>query len=121
MGWFTNKQKRLEMMQGIRATSKSSLKLQCLFCCKGDLKEAKELYNFFAEDLEDLPDNDPVPQTWQQNTAQTVNSLMAWLKENQGTLTQAYSFVQSIIANKGTLPALTAAEETVEALPNINE
>jgi hypothetical protein len=47
--------------QGLRATSKSSLKLQCLFCAKGDLKEAKELYDFFASDMPDLPDYDPVP------------------------------------------------------------
>ena len=56
--------------QGLRATSKSSLKLQCLFCAKGDLKEAKELYDFFASDMPDLPDQDPVPLTWQQNTAE---------------------------------------------------
>ena len=40
MKWFTNRKKRLEMMQGIRPTSKATLKLQCLFCCKGDIDEA---------------------------------------------------------------------------------
>ena len=42
--------------QGLRATSKSSLKLQCLFCAKGDLKEAKELYDFFASDATSVLD-----------------------------------------------------------------
>ena len=52
------------VQQGLRATSKSSLKLQCLFCAKGDLKEAKELYDFFASDMPDLPDQDPVPSAY---------------------------------------------------------
>ena len=107
------------VQQGLRATSKSSLKLQCLFCAKGDLKEAKELYDFFAADMPDLPDQDPVPLTWQQNTAQTINSIMAWMKENSGTIQQAYSMVQQIIANKGALPIAPEAP-AAEPLPPIN-
>lgn len=98
------------------------MKQQCLLISKGNLKDAKELYDFFADDLKNLPDNDPTPLTWQQNTANTVNSVMAWLKDNQDTLAQGYSFIQSIVANRGILPAVeTAAEETAEALPPINE
>ena len=102
--------------QGLKATSKSSLKLQCLFCAKGDLKEAKELYDFFAADMPNLP----VPLTWQQNTAQTINGIMDWLKNNGPTIQQAYQYVQQIIANKGVLPPITP-EAPVEPLPPINE
>jgi hypothetical protein len=121
MKWFTNKKKRrLEMVQqGLRATSKSSLKLQCLFCAKCDLKEAKELYDFLASDMPDLPDQDPIPPTWQQNTANAVNGIIAWVKENGPTIQQAYQYVQQIIANKGVLPPVTP-EEPVEPLPPIN-
>ena len=108
------------VQQGLRATSKSSLKLQCLYCAKGDLKEAKELYDFLVSDMPDLPDFDPVPLTWQQNTAQTVNGIMGWLKENQGTLAQAYDFVQGIIKNHGIPPATPPAAPSVE-LPPINQ
>lgn len=108
------------VQQGIRATSKSSLKLQCLFCAKGDLKEAKELYDFFAGDMPDLPDYDPVPPTWQQNTAQTINGIMDWIKENQGTLAQTYDFLQGIIKNRGIPPATPSVAPTVE-LPPINQ
>ena len=101
--------------QGLRATSKSSLKLQCLFCAKGDLKEAKELYDFFAADMPDLPDQDPVPPTWQ-----TINGIMAWMKENGPTIQQAYQYVQQIIANKGVLPVAPEAP-AAEALPDINQ
>jgi hypothetical protein len=116
---YGKRKRRMQMVQqGIRATSKSSLKLQCLFCAKGDLKEAKELYDFFASDMPDLPDHDPVPLTWQQNTAQTVNGIMGWLKENQGTLAQAYDFIQGIIKKRG---AAAAAAEVVAPLPPINQ
>lgn len=107
------------MQQGLRATSKSSLKLQCLFCAKGDLKEAKELYDFFAADMPGLPDTDPVPPTWQQSTAQTVNGVMAWMKENGPAIQQAYQYLQQLIANRGVLPAVPEAEP--EPLPPINE
>jgi hypothetical protein len=121
MLWFNKeeKEKRLAMLQAITPTSKTSLKRQCLYAAKGNLKEAKELYEFFAEDLKDLPDNDPVPPTWQQNTANTLNGIMAWFKENQGTLSQGVEFVRYAIANKG-IPPITPVEPAA-ALPSINE
>ena len=101
------------LQQGIMATSKSSLKLQCLFCAKGDLKEAKELYDFFAEDT-NLPDHDPIPPTWVDNTKETVNGLMTWFKENQDTIAQGYEFIRNVIQKRTPI-------EPTEALPNINE
>lgn len=121
---YGKKKRRMQMVQqGLRATSKSSLKLQCLFCAKGDLKEAKELYDFFAGDMPDLPDQDPVPLTWQQHTAQTVNGIMGWLKENQGTLAQAYDFIEGIIKRRGVVETAADATGTVAAasLPPINQ
>lgn len=109
--------------QGIAATSKNSLKWQCLYCAKGDLKEAKELYEFLAADMPGLPDFDPVPPTWQQSTAQTLNGLMGWFRENQGTLAQAYDFIHGLIKNRGALPDLPPAGEGTQApvLPPINK
>ena len=104
------------MLKGLTATSKSSLKLQCLFAAKGDLKEAKELYEFFASDLNDLPDHDPVQPTWVDNTKEAVTGLFSWLKENQETLAQSYDFVRGIMG-KGVPPAAPTPIE----LPPINE
>ena len=120
MIWFTNKKKRLEMIQAIRPTSKATLKMQCLMVCKGDIDEAMKLYDYFAKDMPDLPDYDPAPVTWQQNTAQTVNGIMGWLRENSGTLQQAYQFVQQVIANKGILPPIAPEAPEAEPLPPIN-
>ena len=107
------------MISAIRPTSKATLKMQCMMVCKGNIDEALKLYDFFAKDMPDLPDFDPVPLTWQQNTAQTVNGIMAWLKENSGTIQQAYSMVQQIIANKGVLP-IAPEPPAAEPLPPIN-
>lgn len=106
------------MISAIRPTSKASLKMQCLVIGK-TVEEADKLYNYFAKDIPDLPDFDPVPPTWQQNTAQTINSIMAWMKENGGTIQQAYSMVQQIIANKGVLP-ITPEPPAAEPLQDIN-
>lgn len=95
--------------------------MQCLFCAKGNLKEAKELYDFFASDMTELPEQDPVPPTWQENTAQAINGVMGWMKENQGTLAQAYDFLMSIVRRN---PAsITAAHNstTNTPLPPINQ
>ena len=117
MDWFgRQKKRRLNMaQQGIMATSKTSLKMQCLFCAKGDLKEAKELYDFLAADMPNLPETDPIPPTWVDNTKNTVNGLMSWFKENQDTLAQGYDFIQSVIQKR------KATVVDNPPLPNINE
>ncbi len=107
------------MVQAIRPTSKATLKMQCLFACKGDIDEAAKLYDYFAKDMPELPDYDPVQPTWIDNTKQTVNGLMGWLKENQDTLAQGYDFIRSVI-QKRELPAVGETTGTVAPLPEIN-
>ena len=105
--------------QGIRATSKTSLKIQCLFAAKGDLKEAKELYDFLASDMADLPDYDPVPPTWVDNTKDIVNGLMSWVRENQDTLAQGYDFINTLVSRRG--GGVPTVAPTQEPLTMINE
>ena len=119
MKWFTNKQKQLEMIQAIRPTSKATLKMQCLFACKGDIAESTKLYDYFAKDMPELPDYDPVQPTWIDNTKETVSGLMGWLKENQDTLAQGYEFIRGIVQNRS-LPPITP-EAPAAPLPPINE
>ena len=118
MKWFTNK-KKLEMVQAIRPTSKATLKIQCLFACKGDIDEAAKLYEYFSKDMPELPDFDPVQPTWMDNTKETVNGLMSWIGENKDTLAQAYNFIQSVVQNRS-LPPITPTE-TAAPLPPIND
>ena len=117
MIWFNSedKRRRMEFIQTFRPTSKIQLKQVCNWYHKGDLKKAKEMYDFYADGL-DLPDNDPVPPTW----IDQAKSFMGWAKENQNELAQAYEFVRSIVANKGKLPSV-GIEPVGEALPPINE
>ena len=117
MLWFTNKKKRLEMIQGLRPTSKATLKMQCLMVCKGNIDEAMKLYDYFAKDMPELPDYDPIQPTWMDNTKVTVNGLMAWFKENQDTLAQGYEFIRGIITRRE-LPQVTP--DVSEPLPDIN-
>ena len=122
MKWFNNNKKRLEMIQGIRPTSKASLKLQCLFATKGDIDEAKKLYDFFADDIQSLPDYDPAPTTWVDTTKQAATDIFSWFKDNQNTIATGYEMVRQMTGNR--LPPLTlpTAEPEVpaEPLPPIN-
>lgn len=103
-------------MHAIRPTSKATLKLQCLFVCKGDIAEAAKLYDYFAADMPELPDYDPVQPTWMDNTKDAANGIIGWLKENQDTLAQGYEFINNIIKRRGITPTAT----TNEPLPPIN-
>ena len=116
MIWNSRKQKRLEMIQAIRPTSKAALKLQCLWVNRGNVEEADKLYEYFAKDLPDLPDYDPVQPTWQESTKDTVNGLMSWIKDNKETLAEGIEFARGIF---GKAPVLPAAEPT--PLPPIND
>ena len=113
---FGRKKWKLAMIQGIRPTSKAALKHQCLIISKGDVKHAKELYDYYMEGLEDLPMFDPIAPTWQESTKDTVNGIMEWFKENQETLANCYEFIRSVI-EKRRIPTATA-EAT--PLPQIN-
>lgn len=106
-----------EMLQNVQPTSKAALKFQCLYIC-GNIKEAKELYDFFAEDISTLPDFDPVQPTFADNAKSTMNGMLAWFKDNQDTLTQGISFIQNLITNRGVSPTVGVA---TEALPPIDE
>lgn len=111
------------MLQAIRPTSKSTLKMQCLFACKGDIDEANKLYDYFAKDMPELPDYDPVPPTWVDNTKDVANGIVGWLGNNKDTLMQGYEMIRAMTGNR--LPPLTmtppVAEPAVEPLPPINE
>ena len=124
MKWFKNKKRQLEMIQALRPTSKATLKMQCLIICKADIEEANKLYDFFAKDMPDLPDYDPAPQTWVDNTKDMANGIMGWIKENQSTLVQGYDFIRTVIAKRGQLPELPVGDGSAAAatpLPPINE
>ncbi len=113
------------MIRGIQPTSKATLKLQCLFATKGDIDEAKKLYDFFADDIPSLPDYDPAPQTWVDTTKQTATDFFSWIKDNQNAIATGYEMVRQMTGNRLpplTLPvAETPAAEPVVELPEINK
>ena len=121
MFWNTDqKKKTMEFIQSYVPTSKAQLLQVSMFLSGGDINKAQEYFDFYSKNLS-LPDFDPVAPTWQQNTANTVNGIMDWLKNNQDTLVQGYQFVQTIIENRGVLPALSTAAAAEEAIAPINE
>lgn len=96
--------------------------MQCLFATKGDVDEAGKLYEYFAKDMPDLPDYDPVPPTWVDNTKDIANSIVSWLGSNKDTLAQGYEILRSITGNR--LPPLSGIAEPptpAQPLPPINE
>ena len=114
--FFSNKKERLQMLQQLQFTSKASLKQQCLHITGGNIKETKELYEFLVEDMPDLPATDPIPPTWQENTKNTVNGILSWVQQNQGTIAQGIDYLRGLFAKNATV----VEEEAAEALEPIN-
>ena len=113
----------MSMLSSYRPTSKSSLKLFCLTSTKGNVAQASELYDFMTRDIETLPDFDPVPPTWVDNTKQAVGGIFDFVRENKDGIAQVYDIVRGVLASRGkNLPPIgdTAAEAVAESLPPIN-
>lgn len=122
MKWFNGKHRQLEMIQALRPTSKATLKMQCLIICKADIDEANKLYDFFAKDMPDLPEFDPAPTTWVDNTKDVAGGIVRWIGENRDSLAQGYEIIRAMTGNRLpplSLPAETAAG-TEAPLPPIN-
>lgn len=119
--WFNSKDKRerMEFIQNFRPTSKAQLLQVAMWYHKGDTEKAQQMVDFYTKNM-DLPDFDPAPPTWQENTKNTINGFMGWIKENQDTLAQGYQFIQEVVARRG-LPPITTPTEPVNPLPSINE
>jgi hypothetical protein len=118
--WNKEKKKRMEFIQSYIPTSKAQLIQVAMWYHKGDVQKAQEMVDFYTKNMK-LPDFDPVPPTFMQQMKDSATGLYAFLKENQSDIVQGWQFVQSVIKNKGVIPAGEAADTVTEALPPINE
>ena len=80
----------------IDPSSKMALRMTCLEQAKGDVKKARELYDYLSEGMESMPEY-PLPKpTLMQQAQQTFGGIFGWVKENQNDLMQAWNFVQTL-------------------------
>lgn len=93
----------------INTASKMSLKMSCINACKGDVGKARELYEFLASDIVDLPDFDVPQPTIMQQVQQTFGNIFGWVKENREDIVQAVGFIQSLKGGKASAPVANAA------------
>ena len=114
--WF-RKNIELDMIRMLNPTSKASLKQQCMILANGDVKKAKEIYDFYTDGLKSLPDFDPVKPSSLDNLKDNVVGLMGWLKDNQSTVASSVDLIRGLISRG----AVNAAEDVVEELPPIND
>lgn len=81
-------------INGIVVTSKMSLKASCIKVCGNDIERAEKLYDFFAKDIQNLPDFDvPPPSTFEQIKTM-AGDVFGWVEQNQDKLIGAYNLIQ---------------------------
>ena len=105
----------MDMMSNYTPTSKSSLKQFCLMTARGDVKQARDLYDFMIKDMEGLPSFDPVPPSWIDSTKNAVGGFFDFVKGNKDEIVQVADLVRAVIGRRS-----AAAVNPTEALPNIN-
>ena len=120
---FFNKKKererRMNMISAIKPTSKTSLKMQCLLICKGNVDEAKKLYDFYAEDMQGLPDYDVAPPTWLESAKDNAIGFYQFVKDNKEDIAQGIDFIRSILSRNAS--SANIVQEVSDVLPKINE
>lgn len=80
----------------IDPSSKLSLKVSCLATAKGDIDYAQKLYDFFASDIDSMPDfNAPKPSTFQQ-IKDGAGQVFGWVKENKDDIMQAVGYIRAL-------------------------
>ena len=84
----------------IRTTSKEAIKRTALMACNNDIKKASEIYDFFAKDMPDLPDRDPImPSTFDQ-VKDTAVSLFQWGRDNQDQIIGGINMVLQLMGKQ---------------------
>ena len=100
MFWNKNKIDK-KMIQAIRPTSKSSLKMQCLLVSNGDIEKAERLYDFMSKDLEDLPTFDVVPPSTMQQIKDGAVKTFSWINENQDQVMNWVGMIKQMFGKGG--------------------
>lgn len=80
----------------IQTTSKDALKRSALFASSGDVKQAEEIYNFFAKDMPNMPDYDAIPPTFMEQAKSTIGGVLGWVDENQDKLVGYWNIIQQM-------------------------
>jgi hypothetical protein len=80
----------------IQTTSKDTLKRTALFACGGDVKAAKEIYDFFVQDMPNMPDYDMVQPSFMDQAKSTIGSVLGWVDENQDKLVGYWNIIQQM-------------------------
>jgi hypothetical protein len=83
-------------MDIIVPTSKVALKTSCIKACDGDIAKAKELYDFFAKDMDSLPDFDPVKPSAFEQAKNMIGGTLSWIDNNQDKILNYYSMFQML-------------------------
>lgn len=101
----------------INPTSKMAMKMSCLQAVNGDIKRAKELYDFLAEGVGELPDFPIEKPTMIQQAQQAVNSIFGWVKENQNDLMNAWNFIRQARSGQPMAPIVPPTNDIPPLTP----
>lgn len=90
----------MKMIGGLVPSSKMAIKQQCLVMMRGDVKAAKELYDFLVDGESNLPEVDPPTGNWLDQVEGIADRLMDWGRKNQDVLQQGVELVRGFARKK---------------------
>lgn len=106
----------MDKINQISCSSKESLLKSCFVVYEGDVKKAKETYEYFANNL-DLPDKDIPPPTMMQKAEGFIDGISGLYEKNKDGIAQGIQLFQSL---RGKATAATSAPANIPPLtPNM--
>ncbi len=109
-----NKKKNVDMTL-IRTSSKDALKRSLMQMYQNDVDSMRKMYEFYMQDMGEIPDFDPVKPTPMQQAKETISSLFSWADQNQDKLIGAYNMFRSI--RSGQPINIASAAESTAGIP----
>lgn len=83
-------------LEMIDPSSKISLKMSCLRACENNVAQARELYEFLAADIGDLPDVEPIKPGALEQVKQGATEVFSWISQHRDDIAQGVSFIKSL-------------------------
>lgn len=112
---FWTKKIDMDKIYQISCTSKEALLKSCFIVYEGDVKKAKETYEYFANNLE-LPEKDPAPKSLMDKTQEFIDGISGIYEKNKDGIVQGWQLIQSMRGKASAAPA-TSAPLSIPPLP----
>lgn len=76
-----------------------------MLICQGDVAKAKELYDFYIQDMDELPMFDPQTPTTMQQVKESAVQTVTWINENKDNILDWIGLIRGMFSKTPAPPS----------------